>query len=94
EAVDVLSKTIKQQNKHELTLLNLGVAEWLKGNSGAALVYLKETVTLFPDNENARLYLAEIYQKLGDKTLAQQQLYEALRIRPDNRDAREMLDKL
>jgi len=94
EAIDVLSKTIKQQNKHELTLLNLGVAEWLKGNSGTALVYLKETVTLFPDNENARLYLAEIYQKLGDKTLAQQQLYEALRIRPDNRDAREMLDKL
>jgi hypothetical protein len=94
EAIDVLSKTLKQQTKHELTLMNLGVAEWLNGNSGKALVYLKKTVSLFPDNENARLYLAEIYLKLGDKSQARVQLTEALRIQPDNREAREMLERL
>jgi len=94
EAIEILTKTLKQQNKHELTLLNLGVAEWLNGNSRQALVYLKKTITLFPDNENARLYLAEIYMKIGDKSQARFQLNEALRIRPGNREAKELLDRL
>jgi Flp pilus assembly protein TadD len=94
EAIDVLSATISQQSKHELTLLNLGVAEWLSGNSGKALVHLKKTVSLYPDNENARLYLAEIYLKLGDTDHARKQLTEALRIQPANTEAKEMLRRL
>ena len=94
EAIEILSKTLHQQSKHELTLLNLGVAEWLNGNSGKALAYLKKTVSLFPDNENARLYLGEIYLKLGDKTQARIQLTEALRIQPGNQEAKEMLGRL
>jgi cytochrome c-type biogenesis protein CcmH/NrfG len=94
EAIDVLSAKISQQSKHELTLLNLGVAEWLSGNSGKALVHLKKTVSLYPDNENARLYLAEIYLKLGDTDQARKQLTEALRIQPANTEAKEMLRRL
>jgi Tfp pilus assembly protein PilF len=94
EAIDVLSHTLQQQTRHELTLLNLGVAEWLSGNSGKALIHLKNIVSLFPDNENARLYLAEIYLKLGDKNQARTQLTEALRIQPANRQAKELLRRL
>jgi tetratricopeptide (TPR) repeat protein len=94
EAVEVLSKTLKQQGKHELTLLNLGVAEWLNGNSGKALGHLKKMVSLYPDNENARLYLAEIYLSLGDNSQARNQLKEALRIQPNNRKAKEILERL
>ncbi len=94
EAIDILSQTLKQQSKHELALLNLGVAEWLNGNSGKALVHLKKVVSLFPDNENARLYLAEIYLKVGNKDLARMQLNEALRIQPANREAKELLQRL
>ena len=54
----------------------------------------KKTVSLYPDNENARLYLAEIYLKLGDTDHARKQLTEALRIQPANTEAKEMLRRL
>jgi Tfp pilus assembly protein PilF len=51
-------------------------------------------VSLYPDNENARLYLAEIYLSLGDNSQARTQLKEALRIQPNNRKAKEILERL
>ncbi len=94
EAIDILSAALKQQSKHELTLLNLGAAEWLNGNAAAAMSYFKKTVSLYPDNENARLYLAEMYLKLGNNAAAKQQLNEALRIKPGNSEAKALLKGL
>lgn len=91
EAKAELLKNLEQQKKHELTLVNLGAAELLTGQPGAAKKYLEQAVAINPDNETSRLYLAELYLKLGKKEEAKAQLSEALRINPDNAKARELM---
>jgi Tfp pilus assembly protein PilF len=77
-----------------MLLSNLGAAEMLNGNPSEAKNLISKAVQLDPDFEPARLYLAELYLKMGKKAEAKEQLREALRINPRNEKAKEMMQNL
>jgi Tfp pilus assembly protein PilF len=52
----------------------------LEGNLGLAKKTLLTAISLDPDYAEARLYLSELYSRIGDKTQAEIQLKEATRI--------------
>lgn len=94
ESAVVLRKLYLLQQKNVMLLSNLGAAEMLNGNPSEAKNLISKAVQLDPDFEPARLYLAELYLKMGKKAEAKEQLREALRINPRNEKAKEMMQNL
>ena len=76
EAVQLLQRA-HQLHEHDPNILkNLGVAQDTMGDTAAARRALEASVTLAPDNFQARLHLAAVYERLG---LAQQALVNYFR---------------
>jgi len=90
EARGILEIAIKEQQKQELLYQNLGTIEMLEGNISKAKNLWLKCVQLNPDNEFTRLYLAELYLKVGEMPEAKKELIEALRINPKNTKAQEL----
>lgn len=89
----LVTKLEKLQQKNELVLLNGGAVKLLKGNFSEAKTKLLRLVALFPDNENAHLYLSELCIKTHREGEARKHLKEALRINPANAEARKLLEQ-
>ncbi len=66
EAKELLIKQLNIAKKHQLTLLNLGVAYYLEQNMGLAKRYFQQVLDLNPDHKLANLYMSELYNKVGD----------------------------
>ena len=92
EAQNVLKKILEIQPKNVLALANAGAA--YSDQPALAVQYLKKAIALNPDVENARLYLAEIYIKSGLFNEAKWQLQEALRIQPNNSQAKKLFAEM
>ena len=74
---------------------NLGVIEYRLGNKEQATIWLEKTITMKPNYEIARLWLAKFYQAKEENQKAQEQLEYLLKyINPENQEAKEILKEL
>jgi predicted alpha/beta superfamily hydrolase len=65
-----------------------------RGRTADAIAIFKLNVGLFPDSANVYDSLAEAYMKDGRKDLAIRNYEKSLELNPENRNARDMLEKL
>lgn len=80
ESSKMAEKAIKMQGSNVWALTTYGACKTLEGNLGLAKKTLLTAISLDPDYAEARLYLSELYSRIGDKTQAEIQLKEATRI--------------
>lgn len=80
ESAKMAEKAIKMQGTHVWALSTFGACKTLEGNFGLAKKTLLTAISLDPDYAEARLYLSELYSRIGDKIQADAQLKEATRI--------------
>jgi cytosine/adenosine deaminase-related metal-dependent hydrolase len=79
-------------NESELNMLGYMLLE--KEQHAEAIVILQLNVEMFPDSANTYDSLGEAYMKNGDKEKAIANYRKSLDLNPDNKIAREMLQKL
>lgn len=65
-AKSLLEEQLKNIQKHELTWINLGSIYFLEGNKSQAKKCYERVLELNPRNKQAHLYLAELYDSVGD----------------------------
>lgn len=65
-AKSLLKEQLKNIQKHELTWINLGSVYFLEGNKSQAKKCYERVLELNPRNKQAHLYLAELYDSVGD----------------------------
>lgn len=65
-AKSLLEGQLKHIKKHELTWINLGSVYFLEGNKSQAKKCYNRVLELNPRNKQAHLYLAELYDSVGD----------------------------
>jgi tetratricopeptide (TPR) repeat protein len=80
ESSKMAEKAIKMQGTHVWALTTYGACKTLESNFGLAKKSLLTAISLDPDYAEARLYLSELYSRIGDKVQADLQLKEATRI--------------
>ena len=66
KAKQLLEDQLKRIQKHELTWINLGSVYFLEGNKSQAKKCFERVLQLNPKNKQVHLYLAELYDSVGD----------------------------
>jgi tetratricopeptide (TPR) repeat protein len=66
KAKKLLEIQLKRIQKHELTWINLGSIYFLEGNRSQAKKCYEKVLALNTENKLAHLYLAELYDSVGD----------------------------
>lgn len=94
ESVNELKKNDNSFKLSEDELNNFGYHLLNKGSKDKALEIFKLNTILFPLSSNTYDSLAEIYESIGDKTLAIKNYKRALEIDPGNANSAEHLKKL
>lgn len=94
KAADVLRRGLQKDRRNAEAYYNLGIAQrGLKLNTMAISAY-KEAVKLKPDMVDAWINLAHLYFDMRNFSLAQQCCQTVLRLDPDSRKARGMLQQV
>lgn len=94
KAADVLRRGLQKDRRNAEAYYNLGIAQrGLKLNTMAISAY-KEAVKLKPDMVDAWINLAHLYFDMRNYSLAQQCCQTVLRLDPDSRKARSMLQQV
>jgi tetratricopeptide (TPR) repeat protein len=78
---------------HFKTLELLGECCFQAGQLADAALFLAASVGIAPNQARARLLLAKVLSSIGDRRLARLQLVEALRVNPQYRAARDLLQQ-
>lgn len=72
------------EEKAAATYAELGLGYLRQGNLEMALTKLKRALEIDDDNPEANHYIAEVYNKLGEKALAERHYRRAVRLSPNN----------
>jgi len=92
---EVLSTAQKLAPTDPKITYNLGVLSLKQEEEDKAIAWLKQTIDLKPNYEAARLLMAKIYQQIGEKEKAKEQLEYLLQfINPKNEEAQKLLEGL
>lgn len=79
---------------HPAALLNLAAVCDAKGDLDASIGYLEKLLHARPKWKDGHYNLAIAYLRKGEKVRAREALKQELQISPDNRSARELLNRL
>jgi predicted regulator of Ras-like GTPase activity (Roadblock/LC7/MglB family) len=94
EAISILKDGLSRNPSYTLAKIILGRAYYMKGDCDEALKVLNQAYQDAPDSENLNLYLGHCYKK-NDKLDEAVKYYEAaLKINPQNKDAKQELEQL
>jgi Flp pilus assembly protein TadD len=94
EAIVLLNKNLKTNNKQEGSYVNLGFAYLKQNNIAAAKNNYNKALALNPDNEQALLNLAAVYNLENNKVEALKLLKRILVINPRNEEVKLLIGKL
>ncbi|KPJ72871.1 hypothetical protein AMJ52_04885 [candidate division TA06 bacterium DG_78] len=94
EAISILKDGLVRNPTYTLAKIILGRAYFIKGNIEESLKILEGVYEEAQDSENLNLYLGHCYNKSGEPDKAQKHYEEALKINPENREAKRELEIL
>lgn len=92
--IDTMRHILEINPEHALTLNNLAILDWQKGNKKEAIRFLEKVTELDPKNSEARINLAEIYLKSNHKEKAKKHLKENLNFHPLHAETHKMLKEI
>lgn len=94
EAISILKDGLSRNPTYSLAKVILGRAYYIKGDIDLALKSLEGDYDELKDSENTNLYLGHCYRKLGDYEKAAEYYNIAIKINPDNKDAKQGLEAM
>ncbi len=89
-----LSVALRTAPFHVPAYVLRGRLKLLQGDIEAAISDWERAGKLDPKDEVSKLLLAKVYMEIGEKTTAQEVLYELLRVHPENTEARRLLAEI
>lgn len=95
DSIDTLNAAISRAPTDPKLVYYLAQAEYALGNSAKAIEHLETVITMKPNYESARMYLAELYEMSGNYDAAKAQYRYVLdSIAPNNTRAQEKITQL
>lgn len=95
DSIDTLNAAISRAPTDPKLVYYLAQAEYALGNSAKAIELLESVITMKPNYESARMYLAELYEMSGNYDAAKAQYRYVLdSIAPNNTRAQEKITQL
>jgi predicted regulator of Ras-like GTPase activity (Roadblock/LC7/MglB family) len=92
EAISILQDGLSRNPTYSLAKVILGRAYYIKGDTDQALKYLKDNYEDLKESGSANLYLGHCYRKNGDYEKAAEYYRIALKINPENKEAKQGLE--
>lgn len=94
EAISILKDGLSRNPTYSLAKVILGRAYYINGDIEESLKTLEGNYEELKDSENTNLYIGHCYKKLGELEKAAEYYNIALKINPENEDAKQELEAL
>lgn len=93
KAADVLRRGLQRDRNNAEGFFNLGIAQKALRLTTMAITAYKEAIRCKPEMVDAHLHLGSLYAEMKNHGLAQQSFQAALRINPDSKRAKALLEE-
>lgn len=93
-AQEMIEKAVEQRPRDGYIIDSLGWAHYLRGNYEQAVEHLEQAVVLVADDPTINDHLGDAYWRVGRTFEARYQWQRALGLKPDEKQAKDLRDKL
>lgn len=93
-AQEMIERAVEQRPRDGYIIDSLGWAHYLRGNYEQAVTHLEQAVVLVADDPTINDHLGDAYWRVGRTFEARYQWQRALGLKPDDKQAKELRDKL